>query len=255
MSPMPRSSRTLYILGLITAALLLVSCERGPAPEAVPQTGPKSGPKSAPRSGTTQPATPETAADLVLRGGKVVTVDQAVGEVEAVAVVGHEIMALGNAEDISALIGPDTQVIELNGRTVIPGFIEGHGHFLGLGWARQVLDFNDAKTWDDIVSAVAGAAEIAPEGAWISGRGWHQDKWLRVPETAVEGVPRNDRLNEVAPNNPVLLGHASGHAAIANDAALAAAGIGDLTEDPPGGTIVRDENGRATGLLRETAQR
>ena len=88
---------------------------------------------------------------------------------------------------------------------------------------------------------VAGAAESAPEGAWITGFGWHQDKWLRVPETAVDGVPRNDALNAAAPDNPVLLKHASGHAAIANDAALAAAGIGDLTEDPAGGTIVRDE--------------
>ncbi|MDX1556724.1 MAG: amidohydrolase [Xanthomonadales bacterium] len=130
-----------------------------------------------------------------------------------------------------------------------------HGHFLGLGSTKQNLELSTAQTWEEIVSLVEGAAGQAPEGAWISGFGWHQDKWLHLPETAVEGVPRNDALNAVAPNNPVLLSHASGHAAIANDAALAAAGIGDLTEDPPGGTIVRDSEGRATGLLRETAQR
>jgi predicted amidohydrolase YtcJ len=194
-------------------------------------------------------------ATLVLRGGKVITLDPDVDDAEAIAVNGYTIAAVGNSDEITAYIGPDTTVIELQGRTVIPGLIEGHGHFLGLGSTMQNLELSATETWDEIVSMVAGAAERVPDGAWITGFGWHQDKWLRVPETAVEGVPRNDALNTAAPDNPVLLTHASGHAAIANDAALAAAGIGDLTEDPDGGTIVRDENGKATGLLRETAQR
>ncbi len=233
------------LTALLIAVLVAAACERSAPPQSAPE----------PVQARAQPGDPDPAATLVLRDGKVITVDDSTGEAEAVAVDGYRIMAVGSDEEISKSIGPDTRVIELNGRTVIPGFIEGHGHFLGLGWARQNLDLTTAQTWEDIVNAVAGAAESTSEGDWISGRGWHQDKWLRLPETAVEGVPRNDRLNEVAPNNPVLLGHASGHAAIANDAALAAAGIGDLTEDPPGGTIVRDENGKATGLLRETAQR
>jgi predicted amidohydrolase YtcJ len=111
------------------------------------------------------------------------------------------------------------------------------------------------RNWDEVVNMVAVAADQAQPGEWIFGRGWHQDKWDSVPEDAVDGVPRNDTLNAVSPDNPVLLGHASGHAAFANDAALAAAGIGDDTEDPPGGTIVRTPEGKATGLLRETAQR
>lgn len=102
---------------------------------------------------------------------------------------------------------------------------------------------------------MASAVDEAEPGEWIFGRGWHQDKWDRVPEKAVDGVPRNDSLSAVSPDNPVLLGHASGHAAFANDAALAAAGIDEETEDPPGGTIVRAPDGEATGLLRETAQR
>lgn len=194
-------------------------------------------------------------ATMVLRGGKVITVDPAVEEGEAIAINGHLITAVGSNEEIEAFIGRDTEVIELEGRTVIPGLIEGHGHFLSLGATMQNLELADTTTWDEIVNMVAGAARNAPEGAWISGFGWHQDKWLQVPENAVEGVPRNDALNQAAPNNPVLLSHASGHAAIANDAALAAAGFGDLTENPDGGTIVRDQNGKATGLLRETAQR
>ncbi|MGB5580015.1 MAG: amidohydrolase, partial [Woeseia sp.] len=95
----------------------------------------------------------------------------------------------------------------------------------------------------------------AKPGEWIFGRGWHQDKWDSVPADAVDGVPTNKTLNAVSEDNPVLLGHASGHAAFANDAALEAGGVTNDTEDPPGGTIVRGRDGRATGLLRETAQR
>lgn len=194
-------------------------------------------------------------ADLVMLGGVVATLDDRFGMTQALAVRGHTIAAVGMDEQIQALVGPDTQVINLNGRFVMPGFIEGHGHFLSLGRAQQILDLTTAHTWQDIVGQVAVAADAAEPGAWIFGRGWHQDKWATVPEGAVEGVPLNTSLNQVAPNNPVLLGHASAHAAFANDAALAAAGIDAQTADPAGGTIVRDANGKATGLLRETAQR
>ena len=194
-------------------------------------------------------------ADLVLRGGKVATVDPEIGNVEAIAVNGYRITAVGSDEDIAGYIGPETQVIELNGRFAMPGFIEGHGHYMGLGRAKQILDLSGVKNWDEIVTMVAGAVDKAEPGEWIFGRGWHQDKWDSVPEDAVDGVPRNDSLNAVSPNNPVRLGHASGHAAFFNDAALEAAGITDDTPDPAGGTIVRAPDGRATGLMRETAQR
>jgi hypothetical protein len=162
---------------------------------------------------------------------------------------------VGSNEEVAAYVGPETEVVELDGRLAIPGFIEGHGHYLSLGRAKQILDLSTVRNWDEVVSMVAVAADQAQPGEWIFGRGWHQDKWDRVPEDAVDGVPRNDTLSAVAPDNPVLLGHASGHAAFANDAALAAAGIGDDTADPAGGTIVRTPEGEATGLLRETAQR
>ncbi len=195
------------------------------------------------------------AADLVLRGGRIVTVDPAAGTVEALAVEGFTIAAVGSSDEISRYIGPQTRVIELAGRFAMPGFIEGHGHFLGLGRSRQILDLSAARNWDEIVSTVAAATDKVPPGVWILGRGWHQDKWDSVPEDAVEGVPVNDGLSAVSPDNPVLLGHASGHAAFANDAALAEAFIDEETPDPPGGTIVRTPDGKATGLLRETAQR
>ena len=180
-----------------------------------------------------------TPADLVLRGGKVATVDSALGDQQAIALTGHEITAVGSNEEISAYIGPETEVVELNGRLVIPGFIEGHGHYMSLGRSKQILDLNNVRNWDEIVNKVAVAVDQAQPGEWIFGRGWHQDKWDSVPDNAVDGVPRNESLNAIAPDNPVLLGHASGHAAFANDAALAAAGIDKDTADPAGGTIVR----------------
>ena len=197
----------------------------------------------------------QAAADLVLRGGTIATVDPSLGQQQAIAISGFEIAAVGSDEEIEAWIGPETEVVELEGRFVMPGFIEGHGHFMGLGRAKQILDLSTVRNWEEIVSMVAAAADKAQPGEWIFGRGWHQDKWDSVPEDAVDGVPRNDSLSEVSPDNPVLLGHASGHAAFANDAALAEAFIGNDTPDPPGGTIVRTPEGEATGLLRETAQR
>jgi hypothetical protein len=201
-------------------------------------------------------ATPAVApADLVLRGGKVATVDPALGNAEAIAVNGYQITAVGGNDEISAYIGPLTEVIELDGRFVMPGFIEGHGHYMSLGRARQILDLTKVNNWGEIVTMVAGAVDKSQPGEWIFGRGWHQDKWDSVPDDAVDGVPRNDTLNAVSPDNPVSLGHASGHAGFFNDAALAAGGIDDDTPDPPGGTIVRSPDGRATGLMRETSQR
>lgn len=194
-------------------------------------------------------------ADLVLLNGKIATVDPALGNVEAMAVNGYQITAVGSTEDMAAYVGPETRVVELDGRFVMPGFIEGHGHYMGLGRAKQILDLSRVKNWDEVVNMVAVAVDKAKPGEWVFGRGWHQDKWDSVPDDAVDGVPRNDSLNAVSADNPVLLGHASGHAAFANDTALAAGGVDDNTPDPAGGTIVRAENGKATGLLRETAQR
>ena len=175
--------------------------------------------------------------------------------VQAMAVNGYQVTAVGSDADIAAYIGPETEVVELGGRFVMPGFIEGHGHYLSLGRSKQILDLNDVEDWNEIVSMVSSAVDKAQPGEWIFGRGWHQDKWNSVPEDAVDGVPVNATLNEVSPDNPVILGHASGHAAFWNDAALEIAGVDANTPDPAGGTIVRDADGKATGLMRETAQR
>ena len=194
-------------------------------------------------------------ADLVLTGGRVVTVDDALPEAEALAVTGYTIAAVGTNEEIAGYVGPSTEVIELDGRLVIPGFIEGHGHYMALGESKMTLDLNNVASWDEIVQMVGDAAAQAAPGEWILGRGWHQEKWTSTPEPSVDGVPVHASLSAASPENPVDLEHSSGHASFANALAMELAGIDAGTPDPPGGTIVRDASGAATGLMRETAQR
>ncbi len=207
-------------------------------------------------AGCDQPAGPEAlaAADLVLTNGKIVAGDSLLAEAEALAVRADTIVAVGTSAEIAAYVGPATEVIDLEGRLALPGFIEGHGHFMGLGQAKMILDLTQAKTWDEIVALVADAAEAAEPGAWIRGRGWHQEKWDAVPEGAVEGVPTHHTLSEASPDNPVYLTHASGHAAFVNAEAMRRAAVSAETPNPAGGEIVHDARGEPTGMLRETAQ-
>jgi predicted amidohydrolase YtcJ len=192
-------------------------------------------------------------ATLVLRNGKIVTVDDSVPEAQAVAVRGDRIVAVGTNADIQRHVGAATKVIDLNGQLAVPGLIESHGHFMGLGQSKMTLDLMDVKDWNEIVGMVAAAAEQAKPGEWIIGRGWHQEKWSSVPQPNVEGFPLHDGLSQVSPNNPVMLTHASGHASFVNAAAMAAAGLTAATPDPAGGEILKDRTGRPIGLLRETA--
>jgi len=193
-------------------------------------------------------------ADLVLTGGKIITVDKDLSEAEALAVKGRTITAVGTAEEIQKYISKNTKIIELNGKLAIPGFIEGHGHFTSLGQAMMKLNLKKVQNWEEIVAMVKKAVENTQPGKWIQGRGWHQEKWNRLPQPQVDGLPYHDRLSEVSPDNPVLLTHASGHSCIANEKAMQIAGITNTTPDPEGGEIVRDHNGVAIGVFRETAQ-
>ena len=194
-------------------------------------------------------------ADLVLRDGKIVTVDDTNPEAQALAVRGDEIIAIGTNDEVAAYIGEMTQVIELDGQLAIPGFIEGHGHFLGVGNAQMQLRLMDTQNWEEVVSMVAAAVEQAQPGQLIRGRGWHQEKWDPLPEPNVEGFPLHDRLSEVSPDNPVLLTHASGHATFANARAMEMSGITRDTPNPDGGEILRDSRNNPIGVFRETASR
>jgi predicted amidohydrolase YtcJ len=199
-----------------------------------------------------QPSSVEPAT-LVLRNGKVVTVDDQMPEAQAVAIRGDRIAAVGSNTEIQRYVGPATKVIDLAGRLAIPGLVESHGHFMNFGLSKMTLDLMDVKDWNEIVSMVSAAAKQAKPGEWIIGRGWHQEKWSSVPQPNVEGFPFHDVLSKVSPNNPVMLTHASGHASFVNAAAMAAAGLTEKTADPAGGEILKDKSGRPIGLLRETA--
>jgi predicted amidohydrolase YtcJ len=198
-----------------------------------------------------QPAS--VAADMVLLNGKIVTVETSQPQVEALAIGGSRIAALGTSAEMKRFIGPKTHVIDLAGRLVIPGFVEGHGHFTGVGLARLNLNLMTARTWDEIVRMVEQAAKSAKPGQWIYGRGWHQEKWDVKPSPEVEGFPTHASLSRVSPNNPVLLTHASGHATFANAKAMEVSDITPGTPNPPGGDFLKDANGNPTGLFRERA--
>ncbi len=224
---------------LAPVLLLAIACSEPESPEIEPET---------------PPADPAEPADMVLLDGTVLTVDPDRPEAEALAVADGRILAVGSTTEIREHVDVDTEVIELDGRIVTPGFIEGHGHFLGLGEAMMTLDLQDARSFDEIIEQVAEAAEQAEPGTWILGRGWHQERWDPPPEEAWDGVPPHREMSRVSPDNPVLLTHASGHASFANAAALDLAEIDRDSEDPDGGTIVRDDEGEPTGFLRQAAQ-
>ncbi len=192
---------------------------------------------------------PEISADLVLLDGKVVTVDDNVPDGEAIAMKGDTILAVGSNREIRAFVGSETEVIDLDGLLAIPGIIESHAHFTGIGNSKMQLDLMDVANWEEIVSMVEAVVGDASTGELIRGRGWHQEKWDHTPEQNVDGVPTHDALSAVSPNNPVVLTHASGHAAFANAKAMEMAGITRRTRAPSGGEIVRDANGEPIGML------
>jgi predicted amidohydrolase YtcJ len=199
---------------------------------------------------TPAPAMP---ADLVLQNGRIVTIDEAVPEAQALASSGEKIVFVGSTADVTRYIAASTKVIDLNGQLAIPGFIEGHGHFVGIGESKLGLDLTASTSWNQIVQMVAEAVKSARSGQWIVGRGWHQDKWTSKPQPNVEGFPTHASLDAVSPDNPVVLTHASGHGVFVNAKALVLSGITRRTSNPEGGEILKDGNGEPTGFLRENA--
>jgi hypothetical protein len=198
-------------------------------------------------------STPLPAADLILINGRVVTLDAEQPEAQGIAIRDDVVYAIGTTEEMKQRVGPSTKVIDLKGQLAIPGFIESHGHFAGVGEMKLDLDLTQARSWDDIVAMVGAAAAKAKPGEWIYGRGWHQEKWSKRPDPNVEGFPTHASLDKVSANNPVVLTHASGHATFVNGKALQASKIDRTTKSPAGGDILTDGAGEPTGLLRETA--
>ncbi len=193
-------------------------------------------------------------ADLLLVNADVITVDDDVPSAEAIAIAGDRILAVGASSEIMRYRGDDTEIIDLDGQMVMPGFIEGHGHYTSFGGSLLILDFRYAKSFAEIVSMVAAAAAETPAGEWIVGRGWHQDKWETREDVLVEGLPVHDALSVATPDHPVMLIHTSGHGVFVNAFAMRLVELDENTEPPPGGEIVRDASGRPTGMMREAAQ-
>lgn len=193
-------------------------------------------------------------ADLAFINGQIVTMDEKTPEAAAVAVRDGVIIAVGSREEINRYISDRTEVIDLEGKTLIPGFIDSHAHFMGIGRSKLTLDLRSCRSWGEIVEKVKKAVAQARPGEWILGRGWHQEKWQAPPQPNIDGLPFHHQLSAVSPDNPVFLTHASGHSAIANARAMELASVTSKTPDPEGGEIVRDKRGQPIGVFRETAQ-
>jgi len=192
-------------------------------------------------------------ADVIFINGNIYTVDSLKPSASVLAVSNHRIIGLGDNNIIDEFKNADTKIIDLENSFVMPGFIEGHGHFGGFGEGLQNLNFLHSKSWDDVIKLVEEKVKTAKPGEWIVGRGWHQEKWDEIPLNNVLGYPFHDELSAISPNNPVLLRHASGHAVFANERAMKEAGISKESPNPLGGEIVRDLEGEAIGVFEERA--
>lgn len=197
----------------------------------------------------------EVAADVIFTNADIYTGDTSLPRAAALAVRDGRIVAIG--EDAAVLgVAHRGKIprVDLGGRFAMPGFIEGHAHFLGLGEQEQNLNLLATRSWSEIVDSVRARAARARAGEWIYGRGWHQEKWTDAAALeTVDGYPLHDALSAASPDNPVVLTHASGHGAYANARAMAAAGITAETPDPAGGRIVRDASGEPVGAFEERA--
>ncbi len=198
---------------------------------------------------------PKAVADKIYINGKIITVNASNSVAQAVAVQGGKILEVGSTADISKLKGANTVVVDLGGKTVIPGFIDGHSHFMGLGRAKTANvaapPVGPVKNIADLVAELQKhkADKKIPDGEWISGFGYDVD------QLAEKRHPTKEDLDGAFPNNPVVITHVSGHMAVANSAALKAAGIDSSTKDPAGGMIVRKTGTtEPEGLLQEKAQ-
>jgi predicted amidohydrolase YtcJ len=169
------------------------------------------------------------------------------GRAQALAVSGSNIIAAGTNEEIQKLKGPQTQVIDLGGHFVMPGFNDAHVHLGSGGFEKLNVDLVGSKSLDDMKQRIAARVKTAAPGEWIVGRGWDHTLWTE------QKTPTREDIDSVTNGHPAIFNRVDGHIAIANSAALKAAGITAQTPDPHGGKIDRDDKGDATGILRETA--
>ncbi|CUU10812.1 hypothetical protein JGI3_02049 [Candidatus Kryptobacter tengchongensis] len=184
-------------------------------------------------------------ADLIFINGKIWTVDKTKPVAQAVAVLGDKIIAVGSNSEIKKLAGKNTQIVDLKGKLMLPGFIDDHTHFVSGGFQLMSVDLRDAKTPEEFALRIKEYAEKNP-GKWITGGDWDHELWGGE-------LPRKEWIDQYTQNTPVFVTRYDGHMGLANSLALKLAGVTKETPDPPGGLIVRDEKGEPTGILKDEA--
>jgi len=184
----------------------------------------------------------------IYTGVAVVSSFQEIKRAEAMALRGGRIQAVGAESDILKLKGPQTEVINLNGRFVMPGFNDAHLHLASAGFERLTVNLAGVKSLTEFRDRIRAHVETAGPGEWIVGRGWDHTLW------PVKELPSRWDIDEVATDHPVFLQRVDGHIAVANTRALQLASITIASKDPAGGKIDRDSTGQPTGILRETAR-
>ncbi len=188
-------------------------------------------------------------ADLILLNGNVYTVNEKMPHAEAVAIKGDKIVFVGTSAAAKPFQGPNTRVVDLRGATVVPGMTDAHYHFLGVGQREMNLNLEGLTTLEAFLAKVKERVDQKQPGEWITGRGWIETFWKD------QSFPTRWDLDKISPNNPVILGRADGHGAVANSLALKAGGVTKETKDPFGGQILRDkQTGEPTGMLLDNAQ-
>jgi predicted amidohydrolase YtcJ len=189
----------------------------------------------------------QPAATLVLLNGKIWTVNTAQPRADAVACLGSRIVAVGSNDEIRKWVGAGTEVIDLAGKLVLPGFNDAHVHFFSGGENLAGVHLRDAKSEDEFRRRIAEFAASQAAGRWITGGGWDHENWTPAR------LPTRQSIDEASAGHPVFVERLDGHMGLANSAALKLAGITRDTPDPPGGTIVRDVAGEPTGVLKDGA--
>ncbi|MFN2491695.1 MAG: amidohydrolase [Pyrinomonadaceae bacterium] len=188
-------------------------------------------------------------ADLVFKNGNIYTVNERQPKAEAVAVKGDRIVFVGSNQEAQRYVGPHTRVIDLTGKTMVPGMTDAHHHLSGVGFRETTLNLEGVTSLEDFLAKVKARVDQARPGEWVTGRGWIETFWQ--PPV----FPTRQDLDSIAPNNPVFLDRADGHGAVVNSAALKLAGIDKNTPSPFGGEISKDkQSGEPNGMLLDAAQ-
>ena len=188
-------------------------------------------------------------ADIVFKNGNVYTANDRAPCAEAIAVKADRIIFVGTNAAAQKFIGTNTRVVDLKGNTVLPGFTDSHHHLSGVGQREMTLNLEGTTSLEDLLAKLKARVDQAKPGEWVTGRGWIETHWQ--PPV----FPTRWDLDKVSPNNPVILGRADGHGAVANSAALKLAGVDKNTPNPFGGEISKNkQSGEPNGMLLDAAQ-